>query len=197
MRRRPTRSAEETPSPELLELARLRAFTEEFSRLIELHDRTPERWKYFQTEWLWLYLRGLVNGEWPKDAQARRLAELEAKRQAAHDVEINLLEEEAAALCNSAHVVRYSKAEMYGGPADGQINYVTVPAADFVFAYAKSIEGRTCRTRYRRRTGAHGDVLEFPAADLDARRPNYAPLLEEAFVHKIPTIYDYCPTKSD
>ena len=48
------------------ELLRLRDYVEEFGRLLQLHARTPDGWKYFQTEWMWRYVRGLVDGRTAK-----------------------------------------------------------------------------------------------------------------------------------
>jgi hypothetical protein len=64
-------------------LSELREYVVEFRRLIELHDRTPARWQYFQHNWLWLYARGMIAGESPKLVKERRLAELEAERTSA------------------------------------------------------------------------------------------------------------------
>jgi hypothetical protein len=60
------------------ELQRLRAYVEMLAKLIQLHDQTPNRWKYFQTEWLWRYARGMVDGLSTRDVRDTRIAELEA-----------------------------------------------------------------------------------------------------------------------
>ena len=55
-----------------------REYGEEFARLLQLHARTPDRWKYFQTEWMWRYVGGMVDGRTAREVYDARIAELEA-----------------------------------------------------------------------------------------------------------------------
>jgi len=68
--------ARSSPAPS--EYARLIAYAEEFARLLELYDSTPERWQYFQAHLLCLYARGMVTG---KTVSAVRTFVAEADRE--------------------------------------------------------------------------------------------------------------------
>lgn len=74
------------------ELDRLRTYEEEFRRLVSLFDHTPTRWQFYQTDWMWRYVRGMVEGRRADEVYRERIAELELLRaQKAVDAE----EEEA------------------------------------------------------------------------------------------------------
>jgi hypothetical protein len=60
------------------ELARLSAYVQRFTELLALHARTPDRWKYFQTEWIWRYVRGMVEGRTAQQVYDARIAALGA-----------------------------------------------------------------------------------------------------------------------
>lgn len=221
------------------ELARLRAYAEEFRSTIALLDRTPPQFRYFQTDWLMLHIRGLIAGEWPNHVQERRLRQIEEERQTKaeelkeHAKEGNPEDEDREAaeevddpigfslepqwepeldepdrgepwqqsadatqerlLDPNGQVKRYCKAEMCGGPADGQIHYVTIPATEFTFAYAKFLDGRVEKVLYRRRADAIGGIVEFSTEEIEKSRPVCTDIFEKAFRGKPHCKYYFCP----
>ena len=150
-----TGAANAMQDDERSELARLREFVSEFRSLIDLHDRTPHRWRYFQAEWLWMYARGMIEGSSPAAVKSRRLEELKVK-DSAHPEEAPLLHESM-----NRTIVHFMKAELYGGPADGGNSYLRVPASDDIVVYVPSEGSNVSVEGYRRAAGAVGDILAF------------------------------------
>jgi hypothetical protein len=137
------------------ELTRLREFVEEFRSLIDMYDRTPPRWKYFQTQWLWMYARGMVEGEVPASVKTRRLAELHTKEETG--------DEEAAMLRETDKtIVHLVRGELYGGPGDGGCVHLRLPLRDNIVVRLPSTGGETLDANYRRAAGTLGDIVQIP-----------------------------------
>ena len=102
-----SQSAEEAVNKER-EIKRLKQYREVITRLVETHDAIPTRWRYFQTEWLWRYARGLANGQSADDVKRRGIADVKRAQK-------------ASSKAPDEHLVDYVKLETFGGPADGQI----------------------------------------------------------------------------
>ena len=85
----------------------LKGYYRALTDLVNVHDRTPAQWRYFQTQWLWLYVRGLNEGVPAEEVRRRRIEELEEARAVKSKRDRVEAEEEQAALRRSAlRVVR-------------------------------------------------------------------------------------------
>jgi hypothetical protein len=175
--------SEPNESHENVELDKFRGYVAVFRRLMELQDRTPHRWRYFQTEWLWLYTRGMVEGVAPAEVKSRRLAELEVKGEDAG--------EEAALIRESTEkeIAHFMKPELYGGPADGRYVYLRVPVSDEIVVDAPSAEGEMMRAGYRRASGTVGDITPLQVSSASAT--SYESQVEEALRGKKTAKYIY------
>lgn len=181
-------SATELSSADAAELARLREFVAEYRRMIRQYDSTLPRWRHYMTQWLWLYLRGMVDGETPLSVKQRRLDELEVDR--VQGEERVALEREIQSAKN--RVVRYAKIEMFGGPADGHVQFVSLPIAEARTAIRETAEGDVVRALYRRPTGEIGDIVTMKVASLELPVPEAD--LERAFRGKRSTRFIFCPS---
>jgi len=162
-------------SSDASELARLRAYVAEYQRMIRQHDRSLPRWRHYHTEWLWLYLRGMIAGDSPLSVKRRRLAEPELDRAQAKSEEAGARGAETRAA--SAKVVRFARIEMFGGPADGQVQFVSLPIADARTAHAISSNGKVVKPSYRRPQGEIGDIVALKPQSLGVPHAE----LEKAF----------------
>lgn len=147
------------------ELVLLRGYVAEFRRMLRQYDRTPARWRHYQTQWLWLYLRGMIAAESPLAVKERRLAELEAGQALTVTEEATVLKRGIEA--SKSRIVSYAKIEMFGGPADGQVVFVSLPIADSRSAHATSVNGRLLKCLYRRPPGEIGDIVSVTVTNAD------------------------------
>jgi hypothetical protein len=181
----------ELSSTEKAELARLREFMAEFKRLIRQYYSTLPRWRHYRTQWMWLYLRGMVCGETPQSVRQRRLDELEVDR--INNEEKDALQREIrSAACR---VMRYAKIEMFGGPADGQVCYVALPIAETRTAISSTADGEVVRSLYRRPQGEIGDLVTINVRRVDSVVPDDE--LERAFRGKRATrfLFSHIPDR--
>ena len=174
-------------SDDAAELARLREFVAVYRQLVRKHDSSLPRWRRYQTEWLWLYLRGMVSGETPLSVKQRRLDELEVDK--VQSEERSELTRDIKSAKN--RVVKYAKIEMFGGPADGQVRFVCLPIPEARTAHSPSSNGDVVRSLYRRPAGEIGDIVAFKVQSLEATASDAE--LERAFSGKRSTRFYHSP----
>jgi transcriptional regulator with XRE-family HTH domain len=150
---------------------RLGEYLTELRNLVAHHDKSLKRWRHFQTEWLWIFIRGLVAGERVAVVKQRRLEELKSSDKEHHKVE---REEFERSLHNIPGLtfVHLAKAQMWGGPADGEARLVEVDVPDEVLIKTRDMNGNEVTSLYRKADGEIPRIVQFPnvrPSDVDWR----------------------------
>lgn len=166
------------------ELVRLMEYVAELRKLVAQYDRTLPRFRWYLTENLWFEVRSMISSE---------SAESVDRTQAERDAPNTSTQRDRAVGAGSepaiSNLVWFTKIELFGGPADGQVYYRVLPLSKTFVADAISINGRRLKPRYRPAADELGETVAFESGDIGVLITREE--LDKAFAGKRSTKYSF------
>jgi hypothetical protein len=142
-------------------LDRFREYVSEFKSLVEAYDETPHEWQYFQTEWVWLLVRGLIGDQTATQVKERRHEELK-KMERGESQSVTAPQCGNVPETQSGPIAQYVMTELVNGVADGRVLLVELELPEHLRIPATSIDGNPVELVYRRTSVDIHKVVPYP-----------------------------------